>query len=300
MNYQIIYIRLFFKDWKMIRAITFVLFFSFFKVDLFSQTLLTNLEVFDFEVGTSIQYKQNIVTFLDNFPPSPNISIMNRLRNDSIISKILIPGGQAVSYSTKRSSSLNGDIGTDTTLELQYPYNNEPVKCPFFQTSIAQFDTLELIGQPGNISATGFKLSNGFDSINQIEIQTVLFIKGLGGPFLLSGQNNDGIGISVYTGSFQLSKNGQPPIPIVFSLTQTVLQKSTLSVHPNPFKNQIQLPESSMGSKYQIFNLQGRNVLNGTLQDSNLDLSKLKSGLYQIQIFSTEKGTRKMAKIIKE
>ena len=284
----------------MIRAITFVLFFSFFKVDLFSQTLLTNLEVFDFEVGTSIQYKQNIVTFLDNFPPSPGISIMNRLRNDSIISKILIPGGQAVSYSTKRSSSLNGDIGTDTTLELQYPYNNEPVKCPFFQTSIAQFDTLELIGQPGNISATGFKLSNGFDSINQIEIQTVLFIKGLGGPFLLSGQNNDGIGISVYTGSFQLSKNGQPPIPIVFSLTQTVLQKSTLSVHPNPFKNQIQLPESSMGSKYQIFNLQGRNVLNGTLQDSILDLSKLKSGLYQIQIFSTEKGTRKMAKIIKE
>ena len=283
----------------MIRAIAFVLFLSFFKVNLFSQTLLTNQEVFDFEVGTSIKYKQNIITFLDNLPPSPNFIIENHFRNDSIISKTFIPGGQAVSYSTKRSSSLNGDIGTDTTFELQYPYNNEPVKCPFFQTSEAQFDTLELIGQPGNISATGFKLSNGFDSINQIENQTVLFIKGLGGPFLLSGQN-PGLGSSVYTGSFQLSKIGQPPIPIVFSLTQTDSQKSTLSVHPNPFKNQIQLPESSTGSKYQIFNLQGRTVLSGTLQHSNLDLSKLKSGLYQIQISSTEKGTSKMAKIIKE
>jgi hypothetical protein len=204
-----------------------------------------------------------------------------------------------VSYSTKRTSNLTEPQGIDTTFNVQYPYSNEPIKCPFFQTAEAVFDTLELIGQPGNIPATGFSLSNGYDSINQIENQTVIFIKGMGGPFLLTGQNS-GIGFSYYNGSFQLSKVGQAPIPIVFLVTSFKKPIKSIKVYPNPFSGQIQIPESSLGSNFQIFDLTGKSVLSGTVQLPKLNLSSLQPGLYQLEISSLKSGERKTARIVKE
>ncbi len=281
----------------MLRNFLVVFLTSLIGTDLFSQTLLTNKEVYDLKVGEALKYKLSAYTIND--VPGGDPYINQTFRNDSILSKTVLTSSQIVSYSTKRTSNLMEPQGIDTTYNVQYPYNNEPIKCPFFQTTEAVFDTLEFIGQPGNIPATGFSLSNGYDSINLIENQTVIFIKGMGGPFLLIGQNS-GLGSTFYNSSFQISMLDQSPVTINFSITESKRKKSSLVVHPNPFKHQIQLPESAIGNSYQIYNLQGKSITSGIVQKSILEIANLQSGLYQLEVTSPKNGERRTTRIIKD
>jgi hypothetical protein len=282
----------------MLRNLLVVFLFSLLEFDLFSQTLLTNQEVYDLKVGEALKYKVTGITY-DDTPGGGIVSIENRFRNDSILSKTVLPGSQTVSYSARRSSNLVEPQGIDTICNVHYPYNSEPVKYQFFPwDTLLKPDTIELLGQPGNIPAVGFHL-NGFDTVAFMNYQSVIFIKGFGGPFLLDGRG-DGLGGPLYTSTFQLSKIGQAPVTINFSITEAKRKKSSLAVHPNPFKHQIRLPESAIGDSYQIYNLQGKSITRGIVQKSILEVANLQPGLYQLEVSSPKNGERKTARIIKE
>jgi hypothetical protein len=111
---------------------------------------------------------------------------------------------------------------------------------------------------------------------------------------------NPGIGSSNYSGSFQLSKPGLEQMPIIFSITESKRKISTLGVYPNPFRHQIQIPESVLGSRYQIFNLQGKPIKSGMVEKSVLEVADLRPGLYQLEFSSPKSGDRKTVRIVKE
>ena len=61
-----------------------------------------------------------------------------------------------------------------------------------------------------------------------------------------------------------------------------------ISIHPNPVKNilNIRLPSSDSISNYGIYDLSGRQLLYGTLQDGIITLDSLPDGLYFLRIFN--------------
>lgn len=60
-----------------------------------------------------------------------------------------------------------------------------------------------------------------------------------------------------------------------------------ISIHPNPVKNilSISLPSSDSILNYEIYDLSGRQLLNGILQDDFITIDSLPDGLYFLKIF---------------
>ena len=73
-----------------------------------------------------------------------------------------------------------------------------------------------------------------------------------------------------------------------------------MGVYPNPCHHQIRLPESVLGSTYQMYNLQGKPIKSGMVEKSVLEVADLPTGLYQLEVSSPKNGERKMVRIVKE
>lgn len=63
----------------------------------------------------------------------------------------------------------------------------------------------------------------------------------------------------------------------------TEMTSEVVSIHPNPVVDVIEL-DGSKWSNVRVFDVQGREVLNGTLVTGKLDVSALKAGLYVVQL----------------
>ena len=72
---------------------------------------------------------------------------------------------------------------------------------------------------------------------------------------------------------------------------------SQFSVYPNPCSGILHFPDALQGSSYRIFDVEGRLHLTGKLEDANLDVSQLRSGMYSIWIVSTEMYFTRFIKI---
>jgi arylsulfatase A-like enzyme len=68
---------------------------------------------------------------------------------------------------------------------------------------------------------------------------------------------------------------------------------------PNPFETELLLPESTIGSNYQILNIQSKPIHYGKINHSNLNLSLLQPGFYQM-VITFHNGNRKIMRLIKK
>ncbi len=67
------------------------------------------------------------------------------------------------------------------------------------------------------------------------------------------------------------------------------LDRADFQVFPNPASNRINLLTNSRISRYQLFDISGRLVLNGDQKDSNvIDISTLKQGVYFLECLTVE------------
>ncbi|MFK7771349.1 MAG: T9SS type A sorting domain-containing protein [Saprospiraceae bacterium] len=73
--------------------------------------------------------------------------------------------------------------------------------------------------------------------------------------------------------------------------------ENELSIFPNPTSNRIYLNSTFSSDLFQILNLAGREIRNGQLENSSLDISNLAKGIYFIRI--KKEGTIFFGKIIK-
>jgi len=144
----------------------------------------------------------------------------------------------------------------------------------------------------GNSNApTWTEQNNGIDSKKPIPYVPVFEIRQLGrkdqtwkGPILLAGSHGRGLFKSE-------------------SLLTTIKENkkvNKLTIYPNPAKVYVNLPSVEPKSKYQIFDLGGKAILSGNVnQNKKINVNPLTKGLY-ILVVTQEDGTLFSEKLIKE
>ena len=80
--------------------------------------------------------------------------------------------------------------------------------------------------------------------------------------------------------------------------TNDLLPLSNLTLHPNPVQDNLYLEATEQNWSYQVFNLQGQQIMQGQYQD-NIGVSQLPSGIYFLQL-SRENELYKAIKFVKE
>ena len=80
-------------------------------------------------------------------------------------------------------------------------------------------------------------------------------------------------------------------------LSTAKFDSNTVLVYPNPSKKWLHVESDEVLKSYQIFDLQGKTILENTFEDKSIDISALENGVYFISIFSEQNAIVK--KIIK-
>lgn len=82
------------------------------------------------------------------------------------------------------------------------------------------------------------------------------------------------------------------------STSETVKDKSSIQIYPNPASDVLNVTEISSKAQFIITNMAGQKVMNGQINDNKISVSKLTTGTYIISI--EDKGTTSNLKFIKK
>lgn len=82
------------------------------------------------------------------------------------------------------------------------------------------------------------------------------------------------------------------------STSETVTDKSSIQIYPNPASDVLNVTEISSKAQFIITNMAGQKVMNGQINDNKISVSKLTTGTYIISI--EDKGTTSNLKFIKK
>lgn len=263
----------------------------------FSQAVLTDTEVFDFEVGDFFQYRK-----WDNWTPN------SRYYDHTILSKSFNADSTEVTYvvaeSTKHITYLSGSVPyseyfTKDTLQLIFPRLDEPIDS-FIARSMGGFPDTTNGGQIWFENDTLDDLcdvrSRRFVHDNQYDYSHREYGKGLG--FAKS--------LAVYSGSAGGSqswyyhemrgyvKNGDTCGFI--SSTSLGGNESTPStvveVYPNPSTGVIYVQASEAFDTYSLITLSGMQLVSGDIKGNTVNFSDQPNGVYVLVLLSKEQHVK--------
>ncbi|HRF77284.1 MAG TPA: T9SS type A sorting domain-containing protein, partial [Chitinophagales bacterium] len=97
--------------------------------------------------------------------------------------------------------------------------------------------------------------------------------------------NNEIFGIPFYSnvGGIALLEWNAVPVVGIEATPITALQ-----MYPNPVANTMHIMLSSGMKNYLIKDMSGRNILEGTTNNNNIDCTSLNAGMYTINLFDTQ------------
>lgn len=279
------------------------------------ESLVLN-DCFESDGGGPLQNSEIRWETLENL--TPNETLYLRIADSSnIVQNIVVAVSEIteyLAYSCDNPSGLNSGICTILSDERDFP---APDDCGWTATDNAAFYQFEITSngsytfnlsginhipfpnQQSEPSTQAIILSNettlcsieypynclycfnsSDNSINEdIELEAGMYYMVVDGYSCLSGK-------SLGYGSISYYFTGNNPYG-----------KERISIYPNPVSNVLKI-DSPEGLNYEITNITGQKVLSGITDNTNLDLSKLESGVYIFRII--ENGYSFIERIIVE
>lgn len=267
---------------KMYFLLGFLLAFQLLHSSYYSQTFLTNGQVFDFEVGDVVQGRYQSSAPFSFGPPG--------YETKTIIGKEISQSLDTIYYTIKRdfyippacptcspTFSYDTIIQTITNLDLPANHLNETSCFDLRDTSYVDFcgrEVWEKIPVP---------VENCFEPITH----TTSFVAGVGGPFFTK---NDPKG-PIYT-EFTLIYYSKDTIScgnLMVSVQELNINKNPLIIYPNPASENLFISEihlNEVGQRASIFNYLGQKIVECEIEsiEQKIDISYLKSGFYILNL----------------
>ena len=239
----------------------------------FSQTYLTNGQVYDFEVGDIIQGRGSSGGGYPTFDTKTILSKTFSTKNDSIFYKIKIDYRQIQSPSTILTSS---DTILQIITKLEEAVNQlNQTTCAKTQDSVYRDFGNRLV----------WEIHPLLDTSNCVEVttETTKVIEGIGGPFLSLFQSAGPL-YSEYT-LIYYKKGSASWGTIVNNVKEFEDLKSEIEIFPNPTHDKIYIHSLVEVNSFDIFDITGQVCYSNNILNNTIDFSTLKPGFYFINFY---------------
>lgn len=164
-----------------------------------------------------------------------------------------------------------------------------PLRAEFKMNDGSKFDSLRLRSIKGMFSA-----SKGSFNQDNPKIDSLNFIRSIYSA--TSSADTTMITAIVDADTFRTEKLAVKGLSIIDKNLS-----SNIKIYPNPATETIYISDAAMGSTVRIYDLQGKMLVQQTVQNTTeqIDLNKIPSGMYLVQLITTD-GQKSTARIIKQ
>jgi hypothetical protein len=184
-------------------------------------------------------------------------------------------------------------VSDDTGSDLYRIDISNPV-----ETLVSDLDGITVFQQSSYLNED--KLFMGFEALGSIislDLSSSIPIQ----PEIVTDNTQIGVlGITSYLDDIFYTTGAQNVFRLEDGLLSTSdFENNNLSVYPNPMQNQLFLTSASQEPmRYEVYDVLGKNVLNGEYVDSGIDVSQLVNGMYFVRI-ATGNGFVHTEKVLK-
>lgn len=256
----------------------------------FSQTYLTNGQVYDFNVGDIIQAKggaglygatsnpgYETKTFLSKEFSKNNDSIIYKIRRDNYSIHCF---NCTVGYYTDTINFIVTNLSSAVSI-----YNES--SCGYSDTLYQDYGGL-LVWESLPKSDTSCHVFEG-------KSQTTKYIQGLGGPYYTIF---DASGPDYMEYILTYFKKSSVSWGILYTSTNDISTKPEVNLFPNPSSNKLYIGSTEEYVRFTITDLTSVVLKADKIYENSIDVSDLKSGLYFISLFTkdSKKVTQKILK----
>ena len=263
-------------------AISLVLLFSFCTSSTFSQTFLTNGQVFDFNIGDIIQIRAQVSGPGSGGPPGYVTS--------KYLSRSLSTNSDSIEYSIQRSTYSPPSCQTCTafyamdTIIQAITNLNSPVEHNNQTTCLFIGDTLYFDYCNKQVWEEFPALDTG---CFEPTAHTTRFVEGLGGPYYTKMEPSGG---PTYT-QFELIYYHKLPDScgtFVSSISESEKNIFGIDLFPNPASDRIEIKSTRSFMFYDISDIEGKIYDQGKMSNSSINISPLKKGTYFIRLYTED------------
>jgi hypothetical protein len=157
----------------------------------------------------------------------------------------------------------------------------------FAQIKAQEYRQVMLVRQSGSTQDSVLLFGNG----NHVGLDVKIVGSNI---FVLSENSNVWTNDSVFVNVTKI------PIGVFTSVKKIDSEITSLLLYPNPTKQFIQIQNIKIGVRYRIFDLNGKVVATGRIDDSLVNVENLKSATYFIQLFDKNKLVGRPSMFIKQ
>ncbi len=258
----------------------------------FSQTYLTNGQVYDFNVGDIVQGQHGSSGAIGG-PPT--------YETRTVIEKVFSSTHDTIFYTIKRdfyklpACATCSPIFSHDTIILTVKDLELPLMHANYTNCLNTKDTLymgycnKLVWEMHPVSVDSFCF--------EPTTHTTMYIKGVGGPFYSKyepqGPLHSWFSLTYY------KKNLDSCGLLSTTIEEDNALVSKVELYPNPAKDIIQVKSAEIFVSYKIVDLTGKVCGVAKLMNNSIDVSDLKTGLYLVYLYTSDyfMVTRKIQKI---